>query len=90
MNTSELQDAHRLLDKIKQFDSLRDEIADRDVDFVEGDRRRALGRMQLDPTKIDELLARMKSAAVEWFNEQQAEMVDELARLGVDTSSLSD
>lgn len=77
------RDAARLLDSLCSLERLAEEVCERDVDFVENDRVRSLGRNQLDPSKIAELKQELKAAAKAWFAQECARLRGELAELGV-------
>lgn len=85
MDMSQLRDANRLLERIGELDRLATDIKGRDIDFVDGERTRRLGRMQIDEDAYNELRDRWKQVTVEWLNDRNYALLKELKALGVDT-----
>lgn len=85
MNMQDLRRAGYVLDKIKELERLRDDLCEREVDFCDGDRRRSVGRNQLEESAAAEQRETMKRAGIGWINEKIDEKLTELQKLGVDT-----
>lgn len=84
MKIDTIREANHLLEKRRKLEEIQEEVSQRDVDFFEGDRRRSLGRNQLDPSLIDELTGYMKQAGQEWFSERILKIDQRLSDLGVE------
>lgn len=84
MKIAELEAAHYSLNKIKEIKHLKEELKDREVNFVEGDRKRALGMNQLDRTLISDLEEAMKKSAMKWFDDYIVALENKLKSLGIE------
>lgn len=90
MDLQDLRDANHHMNKIDELEGLLREISDRGVDFVEHDRVRSLGRMQLDPSDNDKLRMTMKAAAIKWFRDKIDEHRREINALGIETDKAAE
>lgn len=86
MKVDDLKNATHLLEKLDRLESLGREVLQRDIDFVEVDRVRPIGRMQLDPSKVDDLKAHLASAALAWFVQERHCILAEIKVCGVDVT----
>jgi len=83
MSRKQFQEAVWLDKKITKLRDLKREISEREVNFVEGERLRPIGCMQLDEDQIETIRQRMKAEALSWFDDEIGELESKLREIGV-------